>query len=132
MVENTFCPITHVSRAASIPSLYPGASAERLRLRSGNGHGFRNGDRFIGRRRGTRQNHDYERGYWARPFYGIQWNRQLRGSRSRHRPLPAPGGGGELQDLQTNWYHPDRRDRKSTRLNSSHVEISYAVFCLKK
>src|SRR5690349_23759206 len=29
--------------------------------------------------------------------------------------------------------HPaHRRDRKSTRLNSSHVEISYAVFCLKK
>src|SRR3989442_8417780 len=30
---------------------------------------------------------------------------------------------------------PDRRehqDRKSTRLNSSHVRISYAVFCLKK
>src|SRR5438874_4970134 len=26
----------------------------------------------------------------------------------------------------------DHRDRKSTRLNSSHVEISYAVFCLKK
>src|SRR3954469_26080226 len=25
-----------------------------------------------------------------------------------------------------------QRDRKSTRLNSSHVEISYAVFCLKK
>src|SRR5690349_23393878 len=33
-------------------------------------------------------------------------------------------------------YDPDTRvrlvDRKSTRLNSSHVEISYAVFCLKK
>src|SRR2546430_10050185 len=26
----------------------------------------------------------------------------------------------------------DRRDRKSTRLNSSHSQISYAVFCLKK
>src|SRR5690349_23651864 len=26
----------------------------------------------------------------------------------------------------------EARDRKSTRLNSSHVEISYAVFCLKK
>src|SRR5699024_12640251 len=26
----------------------------------------------------------------------------------------------------------DRLDRKSTRLNSSHVSISYAVFCLKK
>src|SRR2546427_9565612 len=27
---------------------------------------------------------------------------------------------------------PARRDRKSTRLNSSHSQISYAVFCLKK
>src|SRR6266705_5199548 len=27
---------------------------------------------------------------------------------------------------------PRRRDRKSTRLNSSHRTISYAVFCLKK
>src|SRR5689334_23568610 len=27
---------------------------------------------------------------------------------------------------------PDIRDRKSTRLNSSHSSISYAVFCLKK
>src|SRR5699024_11751587 len=26
----------------------------------------------------------------------------------------------------------EKRDRKSTRLNSSHVSISYAVFCLKK
>src|SRR5699024_12031783 len=26
----------------------------------------------------------------------------------------------------------EERDRKSTRLNSSHVSISYAVFCLKK
>src|SRR5256885_6759605 len=28
--------------------------------------------------------------------------------------------------------HGDSRDRKSTRLNSSHLVISYAVFCLKK
>src|SRR2546430_4404947 len=27
---------------------------------------------------------------------------------------------------------PGRQDRKSTRLNSSHSQISYAVFCLKK
>src|SRR5690606_41443239 len=27
---------------------------------------------------------------------------------------------------------PPEKDRKSTRLNSSHVKISYAVFCLKK
>src|SRR5690606_29108589 len=32
------------------------------------------------------------------------------------------------------WLHREEvnRDRKSTRLNSSHVKISYAVFCLKK
>src|SRR5437868_10725991 len=29
-------------------------------------------------------------------------------------------------------YLPTSRDRKSTRLNSSHVSTSYAVFCLKK
>src|SRR2546429_6080447 len=30
------------------------------------------------------------------------------------------------------WHEFDQRDRKSTRLNSSHGYISYAVFCLKK
>src|SRR3712207_8861222 len=29
-------------------------------------------------------------------------------------------------------FNPDKKDRKSTRLNSSHANISYAVFCLKK
>src|SRR5436305_11252332 len=29
-------------------------------------------------------------------------------------------------------HHSTLEDRKSTRLNSSHVRISYAVFCLKK
>src|SRR5690348_18102501 len=35
------------------------------------------------------------------------------------------GGRAERRDI-------DREDRKSTRLNSSHPSISYAVFCLKK
>src|SRR2546430_13154495 len=30
------------------------------------------------------------------------------------------------------WGCPPSQDRKSTRLNSSHSQISYAVFCLKK
>src|SRR3712207_8905699 len=30
------------------------------------------------------------------------------------------------------WWIRNRQDRKSTRLNSSHANISYAVFCLKK
>src|SRR5438067_3647390 len=38
------------------------------------------------------------------------------------RRRPEFGGGDELAG----------QDRKSTRLNSSHVSISYAVFCLKK
>src|SRR5690606_40064481 len=33
---------------------------------------------------------------------------------------------------QSVWIRPGVSDRKSTRLNSSHVKISYAVFCLKK
>src|SRR5258707_2680255 len=36
------------------------------------------------------------------------------------RPVPLP------------WWPRTARDRKSTRLNSSHANISYAVFCLKK
>src|SRR5207249_7878806 len=39
--------------------------------------------------------------------------------------LGGPGATDRIGELV-------RRDRKSTRLNSSHVSISYAVFCLKK
>src|SRR2546426_2320890 len=35
-------------------------------------------------------------------------------------------------DLRFEPYDRFRQDRKSTRLNSSHLVISYAVFCLKK
>src|SRR5690242_21479439 len=40
--------------------------------------------------------------------------------------LPPAEAMRELRGLA------DRADRKSTRLNSSHMSISYAVFCLKK
>src|SRR6266436_9427777 len=50
--------------------------------------------------------------------------------RSRAGPWPAPGraasGSGRWRRRGPG------RDRKSTRLNSSHGYISYAVFCLKK
>src|SRR3989442_11884579 len=36
------------------------------------------------------------------------------------------------RDLQLSSLRSEKTDRKSTRLNSSHVRISYAVFCLKK
>src|SRR2546421_4188275 len=38
-------------------------------------------------------------------------------------------GGANADESKTCCFH---RDRKSTRLNSSHDQISYAVFCLKK
>src|SRR3712207_8701345 len=44
----------------------------------------------------------------------------------------GPAHGGRVaQDVQQHEI-VDRADRKSTRLNSSHANISYAVFCLKK
>src|SRR5438034_11539230 len=43
------------------------------------------------------------------------------------------GERGGLESLgRSRRRRPRRRDRKSTRLNSSHTVISYAVFCLKK
>src|SRR5690625_6193307 len=41
-------------------------------------------------------------------------------------------GDFDLEELITSCSGLLCRDRKSTRLNSSHVAISYAVFCLKK
>src|SRR5438874_5206174 len=49
---------------------------------------------------------------------------------SRWQPRGLRGPSRVLDPAAFDW--GDRRDRKSTRLNSSHVEISYAVFCLKK
>src|SRR5438132_7910891 len=55
--------------------------------------------------------------------------------------LERPGGRAPRDRLPQTAVHPPaggrsahagRRDRKSTRLNSSHTVISYAVFCLKK
>src|SRR3989454_6003157 len=43
-----------------------------------------------------------------------------------------PGKGGEFFLTDAFQYMVDKGDRKSTRLNSSHLVISYAVFCLKK
>src|SRR5690625_5846622 len=50
-----------------------------------------------------------------------------------HVPQANTGGTAvENRDRHIDGVGGDRGDRKSTRLNSSHVAISYAVFCLKK
>src|SRR5437773_5648456 len=41
-------------------------------------------------------------------------------------------GAKVVPDLAESWTISKDGDRKSTRLNSSHITISYAVFCLKK
>src|SRR6266542_5938375 len=51
--------------------------------------------------------------------------------RSRQPVSPEPDAGREVVSDRLE-RRPPRRDRKSTRLNSSHGSISYAVFCLKK
>src|SRR5690606_40994266 len=49
-----------------------------------------------------------------------------------NRGSPTAGNGGASgHEGAAKPAAPHRRDRKSTRLNSSHVKISYAVFCLK-
>jgi len=56
-----------------------------------------------------------------------------------HCPSPWPQdnlfrifGGDRIKGLMSAFRIEDLPDRKSTRLNSSHITISYAVFCLKK
>src|SRR5256885_12147795 len=45
----------------------------------------------------------------------------------------APGWSADLKPLSgESFLRSTTKDRKSTRLNSSHLVISYAVFCLKK
>src|SRR5690606_10677587 len=102
----------------------------------------------------TRRGHRHSRGD-RRTTFGVRvraagvlgWTREddsqppgPRPPAARRPPLPRqravgvrpvrPGGaadpGGALRPPA------QQRDRKSTRLNSSHVKISYAVFCLKK
>src|SRR3712207_8764318 len=60
----------------------------------------------------------------ARPLRPNAWLHDVRWLQREH-----PGRHGLHRDA-----HAERRvgDRKNTRLNSSHANISYAVFCLKK
>src|SRR3712207_8560630 len=59
------------------------------------------------------------------------WRQLLERFASDRAPVylrPDAAASGALRQLQA----ARVRDRKSTRLNSSHANISYAVFCLKK
>src|SRR5439155_11406126 len=53
-------------------------------------------------------------------------------ARSHQPEVPAPARPDARPERPPVVLQSAVRDRKSTRLNSSHVAISYAVFCLKK
>src|SRR5215813_15297187 len=67
--------------------------------------------------------HTSGRGVGEQPDPDEQGDPEEGGHRPEQVDWPADAAGQVI--------HHDR-DRKSTRLNSSHVRISYAVFCLKK
>src|SRR5690606_41358519 len=92
--------------ALSLHAALPISDGRRGHLLRGRPDPGQRGDRLaaIGRRRAARR---------ARPTL-------------RRQRLVAEGDEATLETS----YH--LKDRKSTRLNSSHVKISYAVFCLKK
>src|SRR6266511_5968574 len=72
-------------------------------------------------------------------FFFLMIRRPPRSTLFPYTTLFRPGPPRAAQGVHPERLHRRRpahrglvRDRKSTRLNSSHVKISYAVFCLKK
>src|SRR5256885_11718860 len=59
------------------------------------------------------------------------WNQLLRDGRAAMERARSQGRGRFVK-FEPSADGPMQEDRKSTRLNSSHLVISYAVFCLKK
>src|SRR2546421_6621912 len=97
---------------------------------------------FSSRRRHTRSDRD-----WSSDVCSSDLDRPEARRRSRHRSLRRPlavrgparrdddravGAARRRRGPPRTALAAARRDRKSTRLNSSHDQISYAVFCLKK
>src|SRR5207245_4323492 len=73
-------------------------------------------------------------------FQGLDSESPIHPGRQQSQPEDDKGDGGNSGGAkcgdaygvrQVRW-HAGGQDRKSTRLNSSHGSISYAVFCLKK
>src|SRR5690349_21936876 len=82
----------------------------------------------------TRRSSDLQVRQWSSPRDGQDtqgWPRDALGSvrRAKDRDVDTAPRGKQYRGRCPASHPPDR---KSTRLNSSHVEISYAVFCLKK
>src|SRR5690554_7412421 len=64
----------------------------------------------------------------ARAYNNVTISNRASSPNNRRAPIGQMQLGVIVDDIHTDF----EQDRKSTRLNSSHVRISYAVFCLKK
>src|SRR5690606_42018225 len=83
----------------------------------------------------TRRSSDLPGGYWwgNKTTLGIDGQSEVELGLSYWKHNQTIGSRGVPNAFETwNYYEHFAPDRKSTRLNSSHVKISYAVFCLKK
>src|SRR5699024_12451475 len=66
------------------------------------------------------------------PMAGVYFTTRKKRSSKKTEDQPEKAPKAEGKKRKTTGKKKPHADRKSTRLNSSHVSISYAVFCLKK
>src|SRR5256885_3074012 len=85
---------------------------------------------FSSRRRHTRLQGDWSSDVCSSDL--LELSALRRGGRERPREVGARPAVLRAQGRALCVCPPRQEDRKSTRLNSSHLVISYAVFCLKK
>src|SRR5256885_8648544 len=91
---------------------------------------------FSSRRRHTRLQGDWSSDVCSSDLWGSAPAACSRESKRKPRPTRrkrAPSSRTKVTSKRRCWrFRNASGDRKSTRLNSSHLVISYAVFCLKK
>src|SRR2546430_10826361 len=68
----------------------------------------------------------------SRSYQVLEWLDRRDRLVAVHSPNRVADSCGHYRGVTRRAYDESERDRKSTRLNSSHSQISYAVFCLKK
>src|SRR2546426_4816105 len=80
----------------------------------------------------SRRRHTRLQGDWSSDVCSSDLDPPRPNPPGRPHRSPGPTPGGSRSSIPGRWRSRSARDRKSTRLNSSHLVISYAVFCLKK
>src|SRR3712207_7497536 len=71
-------------------------------------------------------------GFWLQVFFASPASRRRSADRQHLERIRIRRRAAEFRLLRKQIRGTRIQDRKSTRLNSSHANISYAVFCLKK